>query len=366
MRINPRFLTFDGKLHIMKKIVPLVFLFVVGKLFSQNSTVYIPVVFHVVYGNPAENVPDAQILQHLQSMNFDFSDTTCTNTYTKDANTNIQFFIAATDPNGNPTNGITRTSTTISSFSTNNNVKFSAFGGKDIWDNSKYLNIWICDLGTSMLAYAQPPGGPAATDGLVIHYKYINGGLAPFNFGRQGTHELGHWFGLKHPAGDCITDQDSLSDTPLQGSVTSAACTSSGIDSCSGMADSLLAKNFMQFSADACMCFFTPDQSARMWQTLNDTKSSLLSGLTGINDNYIENNISVFPNPTSGLFNVNISVPFNDLKVVVFNSFGQKITNTFSKATSFRLDLSDQPSGVYHINVLSDNFSIIKRLVVIK
>jgi hypothetical protein len=52
-------------------------------------------------------------------------------------------------------------------------VKFAVQGGADAWDANRYLNLWVChDLqdasGRSLLGYAQFPGGPAATDGVVI------------------------------------------------------------------------------------------------------------------------------------------------------------------------------------------------------
>ena len=36
---------------------------------------------------------------------------------------------------------------------------------------SRYLNLWVCNLGGGLLGYAQFPGGPASTDGVVILYS---------------------------------------------------------------------------------------------------------------------------------------------------------------------------------------------------
>ncbi len=353
----------------MKKIITLFLLVCFGKLYSQSTTVYIPVVFHVVYGTAAENIPDAQILQHLQSLNFDFADTTCPNTYAPDFNTHIQFCLATVDPIGNPTNGITRTSTTITSFSTDNKVKYTAQGGHYVWNRNKYLNIWICDMGSSLLGYGQFPGGTAATDGVVSHYKYLYGGGLPYNLGKNDVHEIAHWLGLTgHPGGDCVTDGDGITDTPMKGTVYS--CGGSTVDPCSGIADSILAKNFMQGSDDACKCFFTAGQAAEMWIALNGARASLLTSNgcapAGIHDYADELNISVYPNPSAGNFEIRVNVPFDEMKISVFNSFGQKIESTSTKEKTLHFDLSGQPPGVYWFNSTAENFSLTKRLVVIK
>ena len=100
------------------------------------------------------------------------------------ADCEIEFCLANTDPNGNSTSGITRTATSQSSFSTNDDVKYTSSGGIDAWNTSEYLNIWVCDISGSILGYAQFPGGNASSDGVVCGHKYFgNTGTAtpPFN-----------------------------------------------------------------------------------------------------------------------------------------------------------------------------------------
>ncbi len=92
-------------------------------------------------------------------------------------------------------------------FSDDNTMKHTASGGIDGWDRNKYLNIWVCNLGNSLLGYAEYPGGPASTDGVVILYSaFGTGGVAapPYNLGRTATHEVGHWLNLIHIWGDDI------------------------------------------------------------------------------------------------------------------------------------------------------------------
>jgi hypothetical protein len=178
----------------------------------------------VVYNTAVQNVSDAQIQTQIDVLNRDFaklnSDTTKIPAVWKSlaANTNIQFCLAQRDPNGNATTGITRTSTTTTSFSTNNAVKTVA----PAWPAASYLNLWVCNLGSSLLGYAQFPGGPAATDGVVITYTGFgtNGtAAAPYNLGRTATHEVGHWLNLYHIWGDdggSCSGSDQVGDTPNQ------------------------------------------------------------------------------------------------------------------------------------------------------
>ena len=57
----------------------------------------------------------------------------------------IEFALASVDPDGQPTNGITRTSTTVPRFlQIDNAMKFTAQGGRDAWDThalSEYLGM---------------------------------------------------------------------------------------------------------------------------------------------------------------------------------------------------------------------------------
>ena len=115
---------------------------------SSSSTILtIPVVVHVVYYNSNENISTAQVQSQIDILNEDFRrlNTDASNTpsafQSVAADCEIEFCFATTDPNGNSTTGITRTSTSQSSFSTNDDVKYSASGGIDAWNTSDYLNI---------------------------------------------------------------------------------------------------------------------------------------------------------------------------------------------------------------------------------
>jgi hypothetical protein len=261
---------------------------------KSNVVRTIPVVVHVVYNNATQNISDAQIQSQINILNQDFRNTNTDNVPTAVQNafgglrsdTQIEFCFAQRDPNGNPTNGITRTSTTHAAFYLENDVKFTSTGGRDAWDATKYLNLWVCDLGQDLLGYAQPPGFDASTDGVVIRYNSfgnIGNVLAPYNKGRTATHEIGHWLGLRHIWGDepnCAAD-DNVNDTPKQkdqnGGCPSFPQTTQSGGSCSGTSPGSMFMNYMDYTDDACMYMFTNGQSILMNAALTGTRNSLLT-----------------------------------------------------------------------------------------
>lgn len=242
---------------------------------GQDVVYNIPVVVHVVYNTTTENISDAQIQSQLTVLNHDFRRLNADAVNTPSvwssvaADCEINFCLATTDPNGNPTTGITRTSTSTTSFSDNDAMKYNSSGGKDAWPASKYLNLWVCDLGTQLLGYAQFPGGPAATDGVVVHYKYfgtIGTATAPFNKGRTATHEVGHWLNLYHIWGDdgsSCSGSDNVSDTPNQADE-NYGCPTFPTVSCSNGPNGDMFMNYMDYTDDACMNMFTQGQKLRM------------------------------------------------------------------------------------------------------
>lgn len=264
---------------------------------SQRSTgqvITIPVVVHVVYNTTAQNISDAQIQSQITALNKDFrklnADTSSIPSAFKSLASDIliQFALAVRDPNGNTTSGIVRTSTSTTSFSTNNNVKYTANGGHDAWPAASYLNLWVCNLGSSLLGYAQFPGGAAATDGVVINYTAFGTtgtATSPFNLGRTATHEIGHWLNLRHIWGDATCGDDLVYDTPTQQTM-NYNCPTFPHVTCSNGANGDMFVNYMDYTNDNCMYMFTAGQSARM-NALFDagaTRESLLNsmGLTPV------------------------------------------------------------------------------------
>ena len=257
-----------------------------------SPIITIPVVVHVVWRTAPQNISDAQILSQLDVLNEDFrrlnADTAGTWPVFKQfaADAQFEFCLAIRDPNNDSTTGITRTETTKTSFSViGNEVKSDATGGKDAWPTDQYLNIWVCNIGGDTLGYAQFPGmGQPANDGVVIDYVAM--GRHPVNpfgsqyRGRTATHEVGHWFNLRHIWGDdlgCDID-DEVDDTPLQ-TIPHHSCGS--FNTCTDFPTDYndMVQNYMNYSPDNCQNLFTHGQIARMHNALSVFRSSLHNSL---------------------------------------------------------------------------------------
>ncbi|MCH9660546.1 MAG: T9SS type A sorting domain-containing protein [Bacteroidetes bacterium] len=241
----------------------------------NGDIITIPVVVHILYNNSTTNISDAQIQSQIDVLNEDFRrlNSDADNTWSQASDAQIEFCMATVDPNGNATNGITRKSTTQESWvQSTNNMKKTAQGGIDPWNTAEYLNMWtvprlIRSNGQTLLGFAQFPGGPASTDGVVMGYNYfgrIGQVSAPFDLGRTTTHEVGHFLNLRHIWGDgpCGSD-DFVADTP-ESDASNGGCNTTHV-SC-GSVD--MVQNYMDYSDDSCMNLFTQGQVDRMRVTL--------------------------------------------------------------------------------------------------
>lgn len=253
---------------------------------AKLPVVTIPLVVHVVYKTAQENISDAQIQSQIDVLNADYS---ATNTDRPKipapwkglaGDARIKFKLAAKDPAGKATTGIVRKKTTVAGFGQDNKVKSAAGGGSAAWDTTRYLNIWVCNLGDGLLGYAQFPGGPADTDGVVIRYTAfgtVGAAAPPFHLGRSATHEIGHFLNLRHIWGDTedCSGSDLVGDTPRQQLPNYGAPTFPHV-SCGNAPNGDMFMNYMDYVDDPEMFMFTAGQVTRMRATLAGPRSALI------------------------------------------------------------------------------------------
>ena len=263
----------------------------------RSGKVVIPVVVHVVHENTTENISNAQILSMIDVLNEDYRRLNAdvsgvpTEFQSLAADARIEFVMAQRDPDCNPTTGITRTSSTVTSWTKNsgaatptarNPIKFASSGGVDGWPSDEYLNFWVCDLAGKLMGYGSFASDFASRpdeDGVVMDYEFVgNTGTvsSPYDLGRTATHEVGHWLDLRHIWGDdgsACTGTDHVGDTPNQGGY-NLNCPTHPHNTCSS---NDMFMNYMDYVDDDCMIMFTDGQSDRMDAVLYTVRTGIVS-----------------------------------------------------------------------------------------
>lgn len=291
---------------------------------STQAVITIPVVVHVVYFNSTQNISNNQIFSQIQVLNEDFGrtnpDASNTPSYWTSiaANTDIQYCLAQRDPNGLATTGIERRQIGSNvTFSTNDNVKHYSTNGLDAWDPTRYLNLWVCNLGGGLLGYGEfPTNSVSNTFGLVMGYfcfgsNYTSYGTfssitGAYDRGRTSTHEIGHCFDLYHIWGDdgsSCSGSDLCGDTPNQADE-HYGCPSGSQVSCSNGPNGDMYQNYMDYTDDICMNLFTLNQKTRMLAVLNSTPYNALqtsNGCVPVSNAALDAGISAIGTPNGTL-----------------------------------------------------------------
>jgi len=180
----------------------------------------IPVVVHVIHhGTPVgegANIPFSQIQAQIDVLNEDYGKMNPDAVNTPDefkavaGDANIEFVLAKQDPNGLPSNGVNRVLGSKASYTPDD---APLIGQLALWPPEDYMNIWVAPLQPPYLGYSSFPiselpglNFPASTretDGVTIDYRYFGegGNAVGSSAGRTATHEVGHYFGLRHIRG---------------------------------------------------------------------------------------------------------------------------------------------------------------------
>ena len=256
---------------------------VAAKTTSSVDTAWydVPVVVHIIHDYGSEYLSDDTIRKSFANWatimlgaNADTADVIDPfKPYV--GNSRIRLHLATKDPAGNPTTGITR----HQSYLTTLGDEQAKFGQ---WPTDKYINIWFVDLSAWATAYAYNPYGAAS-------FPWYDGVLsiaAAVDTVKIIPHELGHYFSLAHvwgavPIGTTCSASDTVDDTPptmghattycVPSALYDTACATGymvhytdmmGMDSVVDYPDTVNAQNIMDYTF--CPRMFTKGQAHRM------------------------------------------------------------------------------------------------------
>jgi hypothetical protein len=251
-----------------------------------QAIVTIPVVVRIGIPNPTL-VTDAIVQNQIDTLNFFYgaqplgdSLRVYTPFRTSYGRSEIRFCLAQRTPTNTPTTGILRTPNTTIYTTTHPSVDLGS------WDPTKYLNVWVVQLGGGLLGYSFLPGTFPPSDpmnGFVNDYRAFGSGPGTssggyhynfYNLGKTAVHEIGHFFNLEHPWGGgndnpLCTQTDNCADTPPTDAPTFGCPAIFPVtNSCSPVAPGVMHQNHMDYADDACMFLFTVNQCTRMTASL--------------------------------------------------------------------------------------------------
>lgn len=278
---------------------------------DTSSILTLPVVVHIIHlgeeVGQGTNISDEQIWSAIQALNEDFRKIPGSNGDGSGVDTKIEFCLAQRDPNGNPSNGITRFNGSSLFWydpSQNVNESYSSDGIAAVsaihpgieeeflketvgcWNPNDYINFYIVSEingnngggGIQGFAYIYPTGN--CRDGIVQLYNTFGtiGNIKPANLNRTTTHEAGHHLGLFHTfqsgggceeeESNCCTAGDQVCDTPPQPTPG---------QSCSVLVcPDVLPHNYMDYTPESCKNTFTQGQAQKMRHSLFNYRQGLL------------------------------------------------------------------------------------------
>ncbi len=343
-------------------------------ILQSRGAITIPLAVHIVWHTPEENISDAQVQSQVDVLNRDFR---AANPEIGEvpalfhpwlADLEIEFCLVA----------ITRTRTSVAGIGNDfadgrRRVCYSSLGGHDAIDPEHYLNAWVSGRSDGAFGDAPLPGqAPAGEEGIFVspsHFGTLGSVTPPYHLGRTATHEVGHYFNLKHPWGEgfedllCLTD-DEVADTPEQAFNYQAECPSHPSLSC-GTPDMFM--NFMNYTNDACMSFFTAGQKARLMAALQLYRSGLLeSSCLPVSSREVktETEVGILGNPAGGQVALRLP-PKEVFEMAIFDAAGRLVFyDEAAKGPIFFVDTRSFISGIYYIKIRNGGNLHAKKLII--
>ncbi len=343
-------------------------------LATERQLATIPVVVHLLWQDPSQNLSDEIIASQIDALNRDFQKRNPNRLQIPDdfaplaTSIGLEFCLASTDPQGQASSGILRRQSTVDCIGNVGEVRLNGrprlyypeLGGSAAWDPLRYLNIWVAPTCGAFLGIGTfPETVPPAEDGIIVDPLYFGIRPAdspsfPFHLGKTATHEVGHYLNLQHTWGQrgCEVD-DQVADTPQQ-ETEYRNCPIHPISSC-GSPDMFM--NFMNYVDDECLMLFTEGQRLRMWAAITASRPDLLtSDVCTPPDPVRTNPLTIYPNPARDCIHLLLEAdPADEFNLYLIDSQGRRVYAASLRGESLQsIDVQGLASGVYWVQVVRE------------
>jgi hypothetical protein len=289
-------------------------------------------------------------------------------------------------------------------------AKHESTEGLDAWDVSKYFNVWCISfadnpslLGLTVPKSFTPASFPLNEEGICINYSALGKRVSDtdiypshFDLGRTLTHECGHFFEIWHTWGDdggaCpwtgSNKDDGLSDTPPEADFASGNPVYTITDGTvnDGCQDSLTIMvqpigtpclDFMDYTQDVAMHLFTPQQAAVMRSQVDAVGENysltqhpellVWPANAGISQREIQTALSIYPNPSTGIFTLTYDQSADELhEIEVVSTVGSTVKNIMAsgqRENYYSIDLSAMSKGIYFVRCTFASGSITRKIL---
>ena len=184
------------------------------------------------------------------------------------------------------------------------------------------MNFLVKDIDSTILGYSPLGGNVLAGESVVMSLNAFGSGAgcsgsgivpsAPYDLGRTVTHELGHFYNLKHTFdGYSCTQDDGIADTPNISNYNGGCPAPGSVNACEP-SEKALTMNYMDYVNDACMYMLTEGQTTVVDTYINSIQNQFKQNTTPCEStasfNLLATNNSYSTCGNDAVFDINYSI----------------------------------------------------------
>ena len=96
---------------------------------------------------------------------------------------------------------------------------------------------------------------------------------------------------------------------------------------------------------------------------LDDFFFAKLASTVGLNEEYHSDQLIIYPNPNTGIFNIEIADKDGNSLMEVYDVMGKKLVSSVVLTHKTEIDISKNPKGIYLIKVVNGNTVVTKKII---